>query len=157
MAAARALVVLRDPVEVAASWLALHDGGYPLEYAGAPERLLSPAALARLGAPPPDRADAVVWLAGALSAQLRAFAERSGAAVVRHEDACADPRAELRRAAQALGLPWDERSEAALRAADRPGSGWATERVAASLPGAWRRRLDPVRLARIEALLAQVR
>lgn len=151
----RVLVVLRDPVEVAASWLALHDDGYRFEYAGDPQRLLSADALAALGTPPRERADAVVWLVGALWSQLRDFAERSGAAVLRHEKACAAPRAQMQRAAEAIGLPWDARSDAALAAANQPGSGWAIERVAASVPGAWRRRLDPPRVARIEALLAQ--
>jgi hypothetical protein len=153
------LVVRRDPVEVAASWRAMaarSDGrSNRLEYAGRPERLLSPAALRRLSEAygPPGRSprDGVIWLAGALMSELRSFATRSPEVTVLDFDAaCVDPVAVLSGAARSVGLPWTEESEATLRAMDQPGAGWEVSRHAARVPGQWRARLPAAEIAEIE-------
>jgi hypothetical protein len=158
------LVVHRDPVEVVASWRSMaarHDGSSDrLEYAGRPRRLLSADALrhlcARYGPPPEAPAEALTWLAGGLIAVLDQFAARPGVATLDFDAACADPPRLLAQAARQLGLEWGPGCETALAAADRPGEGWTVARETASVPGAWRRRLDPEAVAAIEQGLSRL-
>jgi hypothetical protein len=158
------LVVRRDPVEVVASWWSM--GARPdrhserLEYAGRPERLLSPAAMRHLsagyGPPPATQGGALIWLAGALMAELAGFGARSpDVTVLDFDAACADPLCVLSAVAQSLGLQWGAESEATLRAIDRPGEGWDVARETARVPGAWRRRLEAAEVAEIEKGLSR--
>jgi hypothetical protein len=73
-----------------------------------------------------------------------------------HELACTDPLGSLRRAADDLDLEWSADAEAFVRASDRPGTGYATNRVAAELPDQWQRRLTPEQVDRVEGVLAQI-
>ena len=68
---------------------------------------------------------------------------------VDHEDVCRDPVDRFRSLATALGLEWTAQDEAAVEESNRPGTGYERNRIAADLPGAWRRRLsvDDARIA----------
>ncbi len=71
-----------------------------------------------------------------------------------HEQMCTDPEAEFRRLYAELDLDWNERATAKLAGNDRPGSGFDAQRVAADLPGNWRKRLTGVQTAELQRVLA---
>ncbi len=153
------LVVWRDPVEVVASWRSMGSRGdrasERLEYAGRPARVLSREAFEslseRYGPPPPARVEALGWLAGALMSELASFAKRHREAVVLDFDAaCASPSRALSAAADGMGLRWVPACEARLATLNRAGEGWELARLTASVPGAWRRSLEPAAIAEIE-------
>lgn len=68
--------------------------------------------------------------------------EHPGFHAIDHEDLCRDPVGQFRSLATALGLEWTVENEAAVEASNRPGTGYELNRIAAYLPGSWRRRLS---------------
>jgi Sulfotransferase family len=154
------LLVQRDPFEVLASWRAMATRSEGLEYAGRPERILSPTALQHLsrryGPIPVARDRAVTWLAAGLMSELRAFAaRREDAVVIDFDEACGAPRRTLAAAAKRLGLRWSSESERVLAARNRPGTGWDTTREAAHVPGGWRRRVGPAVATDLDTMLSR--
>jgi hypothetical protein len=74
---------------------------------------------------------------------------------ISHEAACADPVGELRAGASRAGLTWTDAAEAFVRDSNRPGEGYATQRVAAELPDQWRSRLDEHQADLVDSVLVR--
>jgi hypothetical protein len=144
----RLLLIRRHPLDVLASWLALgldaflHDD----------DRLLgdrvSDDQLDRLGATAPprsqDRVSRAAWLIGVLVSAVEAASRAvPQAQVVDHEVLCRDPLGELRWTARNCGLDWTDDADWFVDDSNQPGTGEALHRVAAAVPGGWRRRLEP--------------
>lgn len=151
------VVVLRDPLRVVSSWLALGwlepDGPEPL--AAVPDTLVNGFA-ERFGAPcpPSSRLARAAWLIGVLTCALDEAAGRSPSCVrVVHDDLHLAPHDMFPGIAASVGLPWSADGDAALDAANRPGKGYETARLAADLPKAWRRRLDDAQVSEIRGVL----
>ena len=70
-------------------------------------------------------------------------------------DRC-DPLGQLSSVAAQLGLDWTEETTAFVKASDRAGTGYATERVARELPELWRERLSAEQVDAIERVVAAV-
>jgi hypothetical protein len=157
---AQVLIVLRDLLNLVSSWVALDWLGPPGvdELAGSDPALQR--TLGRLHGVPPLPADGspvarLAWFLALLTLSLEATAQAHPEwHVVLHEDLCARPADHFRALAARLGLSWSAATEAVLAATDRPGSGFAIERVASSLPDAWRSRLTRGQVAEIAAVLA---
>jgi Sulfotransferase family len=150
------LVVLRRPLSVLSSWLELGWVG------DAPASELDPRVAAdisaALGAPPLDasfsRLAEAAWLIGILSTSLLTAAARNpGWHTVSHEGLCESPHEQFAGTAAGLGLHWGEASNAVLDRLDRPGRGYETTRVAATVPDAWRSRLSPAQADEATAVL----
>ncbi len=136
-------VILRHPLDVLASW---REFGW-----GPPQGRMYAAASARakarwdvelppLDAPPIERTAGTVAL---LEFELERAADAHREWVtIRHEDACAQPVEVFEHAATALGLQWNDAAAGYVTESDRPGTGYATNRVSAEQPGRWRERLD---------------
>ena len=60
---------------------------------------------------------------------------------ISHEDLCVEPPARFADVAARLGLEWSDDAAAQLASRDRPGTGYATNRVTADQPDRWRTRL----------------
>jgi hypothetical protein len=76
--------------------------------------------------------------------------------MVSHEELCLDPVARLSAVAGRIGLEWTPNTEAFVRESNRPGSGYATNRVAEEQPQRWRARLSPEQVSMIDAALARL-
>jgi len=155
----RVLLVRRHPLDVVASWIDV-EGGVE-KFLHHDDEFLTPRARhdlsARLGVPEyPQGNDPVgraAWLVGLLHGALEDTTRSlEGAVVVDHEVLCRDPVGELRFTARRCGLTWTMDAERFTIASQRPGFGYDLTRVAETLPGSWRRRLDPadLRVARRE-------
>lgn len=70
-----------------------------------------------------------------------------------HEDSTQDPEGTLERTATDLGLTWSSAAREFVAASNRPGTGYATNRVAEDLPDQWKSRLDPADVVVIEQVL----
>jgi hypothetical protein len=151
----RVVVVVRNPLNVVGSHVALGWGpsglDYPFLHRG----------LARLdwvpvvppGATPLQR---LAWQIGLFSATLERAAQRyPDWLVVSHEALCADPPRGFKSLCAALGLPWTEEAAAFLAAADRPGKGLETRRVAAEQPTNWTRYLTAAQVEEVAGVLAR--
>ena len=92
-----------------------------------------------------DRLAAFAWSVGVemsvLDDVLRANPEFF---TVDHEELCRDPVGRFRDLAAGLGLDWTAANEAAVEAANRPGTGYELNRVAADLLETWRTRMSAV-------------
>jgi Sulfotransferase family len=148
------VVVLRDLRNLLSSWVAL--GWVEADELAASD----PALLARRRGVPPvpaggSRLARLTWLlallARALDETARAHPEWH---VARHEEVAARPAERFRELAGGLGLRWGAAADEALAASDRPGSGYAIEREASSLPEVWRTRLDDDQVEEITSVLA---
>jgi len=150
----RVVVVVRNPLNVVGSHVALGWGpsglDYPFLHRG----------LARLGWVPPvppeaTRLQRLAWQIGLFSAALANAAQRHPDwLVVSHEHLCADPPTGFKSLCAALGLPWTEEAAAFLAASDRPGSGLETRRVAAEQPTNWTRHLTPAQAEEVAGVLS---
>lgn len=148
------LVVRRDLRNVLASWITF---GWP----GPPPKVF--AEIAReakrrwdidLGTPAVPFARAAAACAVMLLALHDDARTHPEWCVLQHEDACVDPVAQLRASAKALGLEWTPEAEAFVHDSDRPGSGYATQRVTSELPDGWRSRLSAEHLHTIDEMVA---
>jgi hypothetical protein len=153
---AQVVVVERDLRNVLSSWVAL--GWADADEPAAGDPALQEALRARHDLPPRPEGGALArlaWFLALLELELedtvRAHPEWH---VVRHEDVASHPAARFPELAARLGLRWGHAAAAALAASDRPGSGYAIEREAASLPDVWRSRLTAAQAAEIAAVLA---
>ena len=156
----RVVAVLRNPLNVVSSWVALDwlppsgpDALSTLEPAFADELAR------RYEVPPPGRSALAraAWLLGALTCALDDAARRNPAwARVVHEELCLAPGEGYPRVAERVGLRWTEAGDRALEAGNRPGRGYETARVAADAPEAWRDRLDEAQVTEIRRVLERL-
>jgi hypothetical protein len=102
--------------------------------------------------PPPDapEIERAAASAGALGYALHEARMRHPEWVnISHEDLCIEPAARFADVASRLGLEWNGDAAVQLARRDRPGTGYATNRVTADQPDRWRTRLaaDDARVA----------
>lgn len=149
------VVVRRDLRSVLASWLSLGMRG-PREPA---YNAIAAFATDRWGVELPSFEASVLERAASVcsvwSLALVDAAGRHGWQVVSHDDVVLDPVPRLRELADALHLRWGPTTDAFVEATNRPGEGYATQRVADELVDSWKRRLDADQIAAIESVLAR--
>jgi hypothetical protein len=152
-----ALVLLRHPANVLASWMEvqLKDGrNSTLE--SRPE--VRARYTERWGVAPPgdDPIERMSWRIGLLVAALEEAVSRHPEWHVRtHEQLCTDAVATFRTLFADLGLEWSDASEQFLVDNDTPGEGFDTKRVASEMSGSWQRRLDDDQLATLKRILGR--
>lgn len=154
------VLVFRDLRSVVSSWVEVFGiaagAGSELEVAD-PMRLRRRASDLGIPPPPQDALERTTWLLAVLSREMQQAAARHPEwAVVHHEDLLADPVSSLRALAGRLTLPWGPRSDDLVRASNRPGTGYSTQRVAAESRDAWRRRLTTEQERRVSAVVTAV-
>ncbi len=136
-------IILRHPLDVLASWQGM---GWSAPSAPMYAAVRARAARRwRVELPPADATELerTAGFVATLEFELEQAAREHGEWVtIRHEDACATPEAVLAGAAERLGLRWSDDAARYLKESDRPGTGYATNRVRADQPGRWRERLD---------------
>jgi hypothetical protein len=146
----RVLIVTRDLRNVMASWMELWAARGPT-----PAMYDAIRAQARrrwdVQVPPTD--DPVEGVATLCAVMMLALVDTARArdwTVLSHEDACVDSAAKLSAIAATLGLEWGDAAEAYLDASNRPGAGYATQRVSEDLPEQWRTKLGADTISVIE-------
>lgn len=148
------LVVLRHPGNVLASWLSLDLNEQYVRLEQRPEVRRGWTDRWGVGPPESDPLAKMVWEIGLLTAALEESALRHPAWVVRtHEQLCREPGAEFKQLLGELRMDWSEAVEDYLRMSDAPGSGFATKRVAAELPDAWKSKLTTAQVATMRRVL----
>jgi hypothetical protein len=150
----KVVVVLRNPLNVVASHVALGWGpsglDYPFLHRG----------LARLPwVPPVQPASAplsrLAWQIGVFCTALETAVQRNpGWLVVSHEELCREPAGGFKNVCAALGLPWTEDAADFLAASDRPGKGLETRRVTAEQPTNWTRHLTGAQVEEVVGVLS---
>jgi hypothetical protein len=157
---AHVVVLQRDLRSVLSSWIALDWIGSGLDNE---LEVSDPSGLERLRVRldlPPAPAGALertTWLLALLHRLMAdAVARHPEWTVVRYEDVCDDTVTALRSLADELGLRWSAGAEELVRASNRPGSGYATQRVAAETRDAWRSRLPPEQAQMVASVMAAV-
>ncbi len=148
------VVLLRHPAAIYSSWIELDlpdaDRGLDRDPA-VQRRLVQPLGLPQPG---PGQAERSIWQLGVLLCALEDAVSRHPDWHVRtHEDLCEDPTAAFGSLYRDLGLAWTTRAEDFLAASDRPGSGFATLRPTAELPGAWESRLSGAQVDELRRVL----
>jgi len=151
------VVLVRRPVpEIVASWQERGWVGYPLEQV--PEvrrRWLEP-----LGLPPRPAGSGladVAWTVAVLDVIVaRTAAAHSDWVVVEHVDLCQAPAQRFRELFARVGMPWDDAVERFVAESDRPGTGFATQRVASQERDKWLRRLTTEEVATVRAVCDEV-
>jgi hypothetical protein len=151
------VVVVRRPVpEVVASWLERDFVGYPLDEVPAVRRRW----LDALGLPPRpagDRVADVAWTVAVLDLILaRTTASHPDWVLADHPSLCEAPVERFRELFARAGMPWDAAVERFLVESDRPGTGFATQRVASQERDKWLRRLSPEDVATVRRVGAEV-
>jgi hypothetical protein len=146
------VVVFRNPLNAIASWLELGFTSRRFEAYGRVRGQI----IDRLGLPLPSAADeltSVAYTYLVLVASLRAsVAANPGWHPVVHEELCADPLTGFAKLLSELGLPCSASVEQRIRDSDRPGRGYATNRVASLQADRWRQRLSVEQAQRITDL-----
>ncbi len=148
------LVLLRHPAAVLASWLSL---GLPDHYARLERVPEVRRRCQQWGVPLPgsDELEHTVWLLGVLLTSLEQAADRHpGWALRTHEQLCVSPTDEFRTLYGELGLHWTDRADAYLEESNRPGQGFAVQRVAKDQPDLWKTRLSPATVDVMQRVLA---
>jgi hypothetical protein len=149
----RVLVVTRDLRNVVASWLEIGFGPPGQRAYDAMRRQ----AMVRWGVEVTPSGDAVERTATLCTVLLLALHDgiRSHPEWVWlvHEDSARDPRDSLARAAAALGLQWSDAADEFVERSNRPGAGYATNRVAEELAEQWKSRLGPDQLRAVDRVL----
>jgi Sulfotransferase family len=150
----RVVVVLRNPLNVVASHVALGWGpsglDYPFLHRGL-ARLPWVPAVQPAGSP----LSRLAWQIGVFCSALEAALQRHpGWLVVSHEELCRDPAGGFKTLCAGLGLPWSEDAANFLAASDRPGRGLETRRVAADQPTNWTRHLTPEQVEEVVGVLS---
>jgi len=152
-----ALVLLRHPASVLASWMdvQLKDGrNSTLE--SRPE--VRARYTGRWDVPPPgnDPIEKMSWRIGLLTAALEEAASHHPEWHLRtHEQLCTDSVATFQRLSGDLGLEWGEENEQYLVDNDTPGEGFETRRVASELSGSWQRRIDDQQLGTLRRTIGR--
>jgi hypothetical protein len=149
-------IISRHPLNVLASW---RDFEWTPPY-GPQYRAMRVRAHDRWGVelPPPDAPPMVraAAVAGALGYALHEALQRHPDWIdISHDDVCVDASARFPAVAQQLGLEWNADAAAHVAGADRPGEGFATQRVTADQPDRWRTRLDADEIAAATDVLAR--
>jgi hypothetical protein len=152
----RMVVVLRHPLNVIASWVALGWGGCAL--------VTNPRVRERFGRrwnlPELDGGASPVaqaaWEVGVFTCTLEAGAARSDWFVASHERLCVDPGEGFRDLFAQLGLAWSDRVDAFLAESNRPGAGFTTNRVSAEEPDRWRTRLTSEQIREAWSILSRM-
>jgi hypothetical protein len=159
---ARPVLLMRDPRNVVSSWIVMGwlDGRDWEPVVALLGSRLQEHVRERLGAPPPPREHSVVkrltWVLALMTLEFKDLARRHPTwQLVQHEELCIDPPARVHAVADNLGLTWTEAADAAIADANRPGEGYARQRVASELPTAWRSRLTSEQAGAIDAELAR--
>ena len=70
-----------------------------------------------------------------------------------HEDLCRQGVTGLEALAEDLGLAWTDKAAQFVAESNKPGTGYATSRVAAELPEIWRERLSTDQVSEIRRVL----
>jgi hypothetical protein len=157
---ARVVVLQRDLRSVLSSWIALDwiasglDNEVEVSDPAGLERLR-----VRLDLPPAptDALERTTWLLALLHVLMAEAATRHPEwIIVRYEDVCDDAVTAFRSLADELGLRWGAGGDELVRGSNRPGSGYATQRVAAETRDAWRRRLTPEQARKVASVMAAV-
>jgi hypothetical protein len=157
---AQVVVCMRHPLEVIASFvevgLVRTTGRDLLEWMAPEARAY---ARDRYGVDEPTGDDPipyVAWRVGFVMSWLddarRAHPEYH---VLEHEAMCDDPVGQFRSLVDAVGLEWTADTEALITSSNRPGTGFALQRVASEQRGRWRTRLTPAEVAAASRVLAQ--
>ena len=151
------VVVLRDPLSVVSSWLALGwlDPAGPEPLAAVPDALAEELG-ERFGAPCPPSSwlARTAWLIGVLTCALEEAVRRNPSWTrVVHEELYIAPHDTFPSIASAAGLAWSAAGDSALDRANRPGKGYETTRATRDLRDSWRRRLDDTQVEEIVAAL----
>ena len=166
----RIVILQRDPLNIASSWLRLNVDAFDVHTRPAiVERHLRP-----LGVEPPPRDSSTVtmvgWWIGALATQLASLLERHPDWILAtHEDLCEAAEARFGDLYQRLGLTWTEETEMHLREGGyieplfrggantftaSAGGADAATRVRREQVDAWRTRLTPDQQSELRAVLA---
>jgi hypothetical protein len=150
----RVVVVLRNPLNVVASHVALGWGpsglDYPFLHRGLARLPWVPAV--QSASAPLSR---LAWQIGVFCGVLEAALQRNpGWLVVSHEDLCQDPAGGFKNLCAGLGLPWSEEAADFLAASDRPGKGLETRRVASEQPTNWTRHLTTAQVEEVVRVLS---
>jgi hypothetical protein len=167
----RVIVLQRDPLNVASSWLRLEVGAYDVHTRPA----IIDGKLRPLGIqPPPPRASRVAlvgWWIGALAEQLHSLVERNPDwLLVTHEQLCEDAESGYRDIYRRLGLAWTEATDRYLRESgyvETIAAGGSRDFTAPVAGGssdaamirkqqarAWQDRLTPTEIAELREMLA---
>lgn len=150
------LVVLRHPLNVIGSWMDLGVKARDQRLDSNPKVVETFAIGWGVSLPGAAASDVerAAWHYGLYATALQDACDRHPEwLTVQHEDLCAAPEDGFRSIADALGLRWTEATSAWLAESDRPGEGFATQRVASEQPERWRSRLDDVQVGQIRAVL----
>lgn len=149
-------VISRHPLNVVASW---RDFGWTPPQGPMYEAIRSRAAtrwsvdLPPADAPAIERAAATI---AALAYGLHDSLERHPEWVaISHEELCVDPHVHFPAIAARLGLDWSDAATTELERANRPGEGYAINRVSADQPQRWRERLEPDEIAVVTEVLGR--
>jgi hypothetical protein len=150
------LIVQRHPFNVVASWVENTWGGCALEaHPEVRERFGRRFGLPEL-APDASPLGRVAWEVGLFTSVLEAAADEHpqwhGAG---HEDLCVDPHQKFRQLYERLSLTWTEAADRFLDEANRPGTGYIINRIAAEQPERWRRRLSTEQLEEVWSVLSR--
>jgi hypothetical protein len=164
------VVLQRDPLNIASSWLRLNIGAFDVHTRPAiVERHLRP-----LGVEPPPQdasiATLVGWSIGALATQLGSLLERHPEWILAtHEDLCESAETRFGDLYRRLGLTWTQETETHLREGGyieplfrggantftaSAGGADAATRVRREQVDAWRSRLTPEQVSELRAVLA---
>jgi len=148
------VLIQRHPLDVVASWLTLPEPLYGLPQ----NETVRDRVVDKYGFPPPPNGTShllqVTWCVGLLTATLHmALRDHQDWLVVTHEEMCDDPVRRFRALAETLGLGWTDTSDNAVRDSQRPGTGRVTNRIAADLPGKWRKVLSDADVAEVTRVL----
>jgi hypothetical protein len=147
----KTIVVWRSPLNMLASYRERDQRGGEVQ-AAVGRRFEGTAAWP----PPPDDDGSMVWnLCSRLGVLLETAARHPEWLVVRHERVAADPVAGFRDVLAWLDLPWSGEVETFLEEANRPGTGWAVERVATDEGAVWKRRLTPAQVRTAADVIAR--
>jgi hypothetical protein len=154
------LVVVRNPLNILASFMALHtpDDAVDRRLAVADDRRVREGLIERydLGVAPAAGIGRLSWWIGLACTAYQAAAERHPDwLVVSHVEACLHPSTWFEDVAARVGLPWSIEAEQFLVDANRPGSGYAPERVTADAPTHWQRVLSADQEREARAILAR--
>jgi len=151
------MILVRDPLDVAASWL---DLGLVRPWLVIPQEeareLVDPAALPRFS----DKLPLVAWASvnvGLLTLALDRVADRHPDwPRFDHKDLCVNPELRFREVAERLGLSWTSETRDYLAASNQPGTGYETRRVSTDVPGRWRQRVPTEEADLMEATMQRI-
>jgi hypothetical protein len=148
------IVVWRHPLNVVPSWLQLHWEG--AEFIAARPAIPARFESTALWPPPTDRIGGTAWAACAqLTILLESAARHPAALVLNHEANTIDPESAARALLGQLGLDWHDALAGFIEDSNKPGEGWATDRVTSEEPSRWKTRLAADDAARVLGIIEE--